>query len=212
MEAKTQRRQQSKPKGDGKGKLKGSRPDQPRRALVTEQPDADHANEPDNEDDPNDEIEDDQQQDGDADDQVDQNDDEAQSGAEEEDDLSHQISEILTVTAKKLSSIVQARKFGNPPAAKKSVADRKRTSHCAACGAQGHWAGDAECTASGKKTNAKGSGTQRCWQRQERRQGFIVKDSQISALHRPTRYCEDEADCSSPEPTTHRVLVARVHQ
>ena len=58
--------------------------------MVTEQPDADNANEPQNEDDPNDEIEDDQQQDDDADYQDDQNDDEAQSGAEEEDESSDQ--------------------------------------------------------------------------------------------------------------------------
>ena len=56
------------------------------------------------------------------------------------------VAEVLTVTAKKLQSITLGRKYsGN-----RSIQDRKRTSHCSACGSVGHWAGDAECTVSSK--------------------------------------------------------------
>ena len=62
----------------------------------------------------------------------------------------------MTVTVRKLASVIQARKFGNPPAAKKSIEDRKRTSHCAACGQVGHWKGDPACAASSTKGSNKG--------------------------------------------------------
>ena len=86
----------------------------------------------------------------------------------EEDDVweDPEVQEILSVTAKKLAGMMQARKYGSsssgPP--KRSIADRKRSTHCSACGQQGHWAGDAECSVSSKgkggatKTSNKGDG------------------------------------------------------
>ena len=54
------------------------------------------------------------------------------------------------MTSKKLQSTVLGRKFTG----RKTIEERKRTSACSACGAMGHWAGDAACTASasGKST------------------------------------------------------------
>ena len=75
-----------------------------------------------------------------------------------------EISQILTVTARKLAGMTQARKFRNTgPGNKRSIADRKKSSHCAACGQPGHWKGDPECGASGGASSstprhAKGKG------------------------------------------------------
>ena len=55
---------------------------------------------------------------------------------------------MLTVTSKKLQSMTQGRKYRGAP--QRSVADRKKTSACAACGQVGHWAGNPECPASAK--------------------------------------------------------------
>ena len=134
-------------KGDGKGKSKDKRGEPPRKAYITEneneqsevpQEDDERLDAIPEEDDPS--VEDELRE-PEGDDQEDQ------------DDLSN---EIQTITARKLSGIVQARKFGNPPGAKKSIQDRKRNSHCAACGARGHWQGDPECPVSDK--SKKGSG------------------------------------------------------
>ena len=51
---------------------------------------------------------------------------------------------VLSVTSKKLQSTVLGRKFSG----RRSIEERKRTSACSACGAMGHWAGDAACSAS----------------------------------------------------------------
>ena len=60
-------------------------------------------------------------------------------GQEEVDNLT----QVLTVTAKKLAAITLGRKWTGQPS--KSVAERKRTSCCAVCGEMGHWSGDPEC-------------------------------------------------------------------
>ena len=65
------------------------------------------------------------------------------------------VAEVLTVTAKKLQSLTLGRKFSGP----RSIAERKKTSTCSACGLPGHWAGDAECAKSGGKSQGKGKGT-----------------------------------------------------
>ena len=59
-----------------------------------------------------------------------------------------EVAEVLSVTAKKLSSVRLGRKFAGGP--KKDAATLKRETHCAACGEKGHWRGDPECKVSGK--------------------------------------------------------------
>ena len=74
------------------------------------------------------------------------------------------LAQVLTVTARKLSGITLGRKFSG---GKRSPQEMKRTTHCSACGALGHWAGDPECTASSKggkdaskgKSNSKDKGS-----------------------------------------------------
>ena len=66
----------------------------------------------------------------------------------------HEAAECLTVTARRLQGLTLGRKFsGN-----KSLAQRKAESHCAVCGARGHWKGDPECPQSSeqKSKNDKG--------------------------------------------------------
>ena len=85
-----------------------------------------------------------------------------QSDGEEMVDLDAVV-DCLTVTARRLQGLTLGRKFTG----KRSLADRKRTSHCAICGERGHWQGDPECSGasgSGKggskssSSNAKGAG------------------------------------------------------
>ena len=81
-------------------------------------------------------------------------DEEAGDSAGELDELTR----VLTVTAKKLASMNQGRKFRNAP--KKSIEQRKQESLCAACGQLGHWAGDNACQVSSKGQKAgKGKGS-----------------------------------------------------
>lgn len=64
-----------------------------------------------------------------------------------------ELSQVLTITAKKLAGVTLGRKFttarpksspnGRPTS--KSIEERKRNSHCAVCGEKGHWQGDDEC-------------------------------------------------------------------
>ena len=68
-----------------------------------------------------------------------------------------ELAQVLTLTAKKLSSMTLGRKFTGRPQSSKgngksggknggsSMADRKRVTHCTACGALGHWHEDPEC-------------------------------------------------------------------
>ena len=66
----------------------------------------------------------------------------------------------LTVTARRLSGLRLGRKFSGQGS--KSIAQRKAESHCAACGAKGHWQGDPECphasTSAAASTDTKGAG------------------------------------------------------
>ena len=69
-----------------------------------------------------------------------------------------ELSEVLTVTAKKLSGLTLGRKFTTQPGSHgkknlsggKSIEERKRNSHCSVCGKKGHWQGDPQCAASDK--------------------------------------------------------------
>ena len=88
---------------------------------------------------------------------LDQPDDEQDQEQDGDDDQAADLSElaqVLTLTAKKLSSLTLGRKFsGRPPSSKgkgkssssSSMADRKKVTHCTACGALGHWHEDPEC-------------------------------------------------------------------
>eukprot|EP00435_Cladocopium_sp_Y103_P063501 s670_g25.t1 len=119
----------------GKGKFR------PKQAYATEAQDLETVNE-------NEEFQGDDEQCDDDDD--DENQDGEDAGEADDD--------VLTVTAKKLQSLTLGRKFsGNG-----NVADRKKNTHCAACGELGHWAGDAVCSKSAKgggKSKSKGSNT-----------------------------------------------------
>ena len=59
---------------------------------------------------------------------------------EDEPDLS-ELAEVLTVTARKLSGITLGRKFSNSAGGKtkKLPEELRKTTHCSACGASGHW-------------------------------------------------------------------------
>ena len=65
---------------------------------------------------------------------------EAEDGQDAEVD---NLTEVLTVTAKKLAAITLGRKWTGQPS--KSIAERKKSSCCAICGQMGHWSGDPEC-------------------------------------------------------------------
>ena len=73
------------------------------------------------------------------------------------DDIAQAIMEaagVLTVTARRLQGVRLGRKFSG---GKATIEERKKRSHCSACGQQGHWAGDAECSFS--KSGSGGKGT-----------------------------------------------------
>ncbi|CAE7840841.1 RE2 [Symbiodinium necroappetens] len=103
--------------------------------------------------------------------------------------------DVLTVTAKKLSSLKLGRKFSGGPrdgkgqrdgrdgkGAGKDVAAQKRVTHCAACGERGHWKGDPECpmtTSSQRPSSSSSSATPGgTGGNKDRRshQAFFVKD------------------------------------
>ena len=135
-------------KGNGKGKFK------PRQAFATEATELEAVPEDGEE----------QQDDGDENYEPDDNaedgiGDDAEDPDQEQDEPEvdfGEVAEVLTVTAKKLQALTLGRKFsGN-----RHVADRKKNTHCAACGELGHWAGDATCSKSakgGNKGKSKGS-------------------------------------------------------
>ena len=124
-------------KSDRSGISKGKGKFKPRQAYAAEHQELETADEgaenneekdtPENEGDGNDDA---------AEEEQDDNPDEE---AEDELDLGG-VAEVLTVAAKKLQSLTLGRKFSGT----RSIADRKRSSHCSACGEVGHWAGDAE--------------------------------------------------------------------
>ena len=61
---------------------------------------------------------------------------------------------MLTVTARRLQGVRLGRKFSG---GKATIEERKKRSHCSACGQQGHWAGDAECSFSKSGGGGKGA-------------------------------------------------------
>ena len=104
-----------------------------------------------------------EEQDQQADDdqpQQEHDDEEEQEGSEDEMEIS-QLAQVLTLTAKRLSGVTLGRKFsqsgGSKPGSskKKSPEELKKTTHCSACGALGHWAADAECPMNKSKPNLK---------------------------------------------------------
>jgi hypothetical protein len=85
--------------------------------------------------------------------------DEPDENGGEGDDQVAELTQVLTVTARKLANVTQGRKFSGQP--KRSLQEKKKNSICAACGLKGHWAGDPECEASGPndKSNPSSSST-----------------------------------------------------
>ena len=133
-------------KGKGKGKFK------PRQAFASEHQELDAVPEDNEVGDENDEAVETEDQEAPPD-----GDDDGQDGEGEDEELDlGGVAEVLTVTAKKLQSMTLGRKFSGS----RSISDRKKSSHCSACGELGHWAGDAACSKSAKgggKSKSKGS-------------------------------------------------------
>eukprot|EP00439_Symbiodinium_sp_Y106_P057908 s106_g8.t1 len=80
-------------------------------------------------------------------------------GSEDEDNIEtvmKEVAECLTVTARRLQGVTLGRKFSSGGKGK-SVEQRKRNTHCSACGEKGHWHGDASCPMSGKGARASSS-------------------------------------------------------
>ena len=77
-------------------------------------------------------------------DETNENEDGQTEDAEEGDpaDDLEEVARCLTVTARRLKGLTLGRKFSG---GSKTIAQRKQESHCAACGAKGHWQGDSEC-------------------------------------------------------------------
>ena len=134
------------------GKGKGSGKSGPRRqVMATENVKEETAEPAENDDEPNDEDGPEQEQcdDGEMDEQQHYGDEDTNDDVFDMNDP--EIAEIFTITAKKLAGVMQARKYGTPSKMpKRSIADRKKTTTCSACGIQGHWAGDPECQVSAK--------------------------------------------------------------
>jgi len=133
----------SRRKGEGK------RFDKSRRVFQTINEEVDDAQDGQEED--VDEAPEEQDDDGDQENAEDGEEIEAENNEFEE------LAQVLTVTAKKLASITQGRKYKNAP--RKSIEQRKKETTCAACGNKGHWAGDPECEVSGGTSFSKDSKT-----------------------------------------------------
>ena len=126
------------------------------------QGDGDEHLDPIDEEQPDQEGDDGELHDGDDDEELVEDDEEAPDFAG--------LAEVLTLTAKKLSSMTLGRKFTGRPnktskgsgkssgSSSKSAADLKKVTHCSACGALGHWHEDPECplnAGGGSKTRDK---------------------------------------------------------
>ena len=157
---------QPHPKGRGKGHPKGSKGGRPRQTYVAE-----HARDDVPTDHNEDELPTIDEEPADCADEPNDNDNEAFEEGEEGDDLENDdggpeedglqdIVDCLTVTARRLQGLTLGRKYTG----KRSIQDRKRTSHCAICGERGHWQGDPECpmsknaAPSTSSSSSKGSG------------------------------------------------------
>ena len=70
-----------------------------------------------------------------------------------------ELSHVLTVTARRLAGVTLGRKFsskkpGTNTNESAEIAKRKQASHCAACGARGHWKDDDVCPMKGKTSSS----------------------------------------------------------
>ena len=129
------------PKGKGKGSHKGK--NRPRQTYVTEYvksipEDDEEAAEPSDAEpfDGEEAADEDAQEFNDEEEAL----EDPEQGEEDEDGL-QEVIQCLTVTARRLQGLTLGRKYTG----KRSIQDRKRTSHCAVCGEPGHWKGDPEC-------------------------------------------------------------------
>ena len=129
-------------KGRGKGKDNGKK-GAPRTAYVTEhnaEADENNAEDETADDGEQEEGDDDEHQEDHAEAGDEEKPDEEEEGEPDESDLAL-AAHCLTVTARRLSGLRLGRKFSGS----KSVSQRKKESHCVACGERGHWKGDPEC-------------------------------------------------------------------
>ena len=142
-------------KSYGKGGKKGKFSPHRHTAYITEADDQDQIDDqPNDEPDFDPELEDIPEHEPDHDDQTDQFEecvgDEPTYDDHEGDDTAPadiaEVADVLTLTAQRLKATTLGRKFsGN-----KSIEERKKSSHCSACGVLGHWSGDPVCTKSSK--------------------------------------------------------------
>ena len=140
--------------GDRGGKGKGHRTYITEEAAITEGDDGGQANLTDIPEEPEGVAEDDLADDQDDDEELVAADDDE---APDFEDLSAAVQaapECLTVTARRIEGVTLGRKFSGRP---KSIEERKKTTHCAACGNKGHWQGDPICPMSKNASGGQGS-------------------------------------------------------
>ena len=174
----------NKGKGKGKPRHDSSSSSRPNKAFVTERVD-DRQDTPDDDHLPDIREEDDEPQDEGND--LDDDDPElVPDGADdlaEDDDIASAVMEaanVLTVTARRLQGVRLGRKFSGP---KQSIEDRKKQSHCAACGEKGHWRGDPSCSMSGKPS---GGGNDKTGSKSfPKAQAKKPAGSKVMIVHRP---------------------------
>ena len=121
---------------------------------------------------------------------------------DEQDDFT-ELAQVLTVTAKKLASMTQGRKFKHAP--KKSIEQRKKETTCAACGVKGHWAGDAECEASNgssfSKDQSKGNG--KSHKGSNKTSANAETSKKVFTVRHYTGFEQEEEDRDNNEESTH---------
>ncbi|CAE6914982.1 pnp [Symbiodinium natans] len=72
-----------------------------------------------------------------------------QDDPENIEDVMREVADCLTVTARRLQGVTLGRKFSGGGRGK-GLEQRKKNSHCMACGQKGHWQGDESCPVSAK--------------------------------------------------------------
>ena len=118
------------------------------------------------------------------------------------------LAEVLTLTAKKLSSLTLGRKFTGRPAKSpkgngksgksssgSSAADRKKVTHCSACGALGHWHEDPECPLNGGGS----SNREKTTSQQPRSSPTTSKPHKVGILH----HQHGATEISTPSTTSY---------
>ena len=99
------------------------------------------------------------EEDGELNDDGDDQEEELIPDDQEEEINLEELSHVLTVTARRLAGVTLGRKFssrkpGTNTSESADIAKRKQASHCAACGARGHWKDDDICPMKGKTSSS----------------------------------------------------------